>query len=125
MENTFDYLIGKSITGLEVKSDYEQYLLINDGSKLQITCAEYVDCCGYNDIEVTIPDGFDFNDNVITKIDFEEDEEGWGECGSVKLGIFANDKNITVEGSYGSGSGWGYGQFVEIEVIKPSKENGE
>lgn len=114
--NDFKELIGKSVTGFEQVSECEAYLNISDGSRVEILCNDYCDCCGWNDFEVAIPEGFDFSDNVITKVDYNETEDHYDAAGVVTLGIFTNDAKINVEGAYGSGSGWGYGQFVTIAI---------
>ena len=116
-----EFLIGKSVTGYKYVSEDEAYLELNDGSLLEVSCDPAPDCCGYNDFSVNIPDGFDFSDNVITKVEYEE-VDGYGDEGSISVGIFTNDTRIDIEGEWGSGSGWSYGQFVSIECIVPNKE---
>lgn len=115
--NDFKELIGKSVTGFEQVSESEAYLTISDGSRVEILCNDYCDCCGWNDFEVTIQEGFDFSDNVITKVDYNATGDHYDAAGVVKLGIFTNDAKINVEGAFGSGSGWSYGQFVSIAII--------
>lgn len=115
--NDFKELIGKSVTGFEQVSDCEAYLNISDGSRVEILCNDYCDCCGWNDFEVAIQEGFDFSDNVITKVDYNGAEDHYDVAGTVTLGIFTNDAKINVEGAFGSGSGWDYGQFVSIDIV--------
>lgn len=51
------------------------------------------------------------------KVDYVEEEDSCEASGTVTLGVFTNNATITVEGSYGSGSGWDYGQFVSIKLV--------
>ena len=115
--NNYDELIGKSIVGM-VETEYATKLMLNDGTSLVVSCDPEPDCCGWNDFEVTLPEGFDFTDNVITKVVDNSEEDPYGWAGTVSIGIFTNDSTINIEGEYGSGSGWGYGQYVEVEIIK-------
>lgn len=115
----FNNLIGKSVVGFEFLNDCENYLLISDGSKVKLECESYPGCCGYNDFTVSIPEGFDFNDNIILNVKYqEEDYDEYGCEGAVTLGIFTNRGDITTEGEFGSRSGWDYGQFVEFSILE-------
>jgi len=119
----FDDLVGLSVIGVDTSDENHQYLKISDGRLVQIeTAPDYeLDCCGYNEAKIKIPESFDFNDNVITKVEYNDN----GKIGEydptdyVHLGIFASNKVINIDGEAGSGSGWNYGQFVEIDVIAP------
>ena len=116
-DNMFNTLIGKSIIGFESETEDKAWLLISDGSKVEIERNPEPDCCGGNDFTVDIPKEFDFNDNIIMKVDYVEEEDSCEASGTVTLGVFTNNATITVEGSYGSGSGWDYGQFVSIKLV--------
>ncbi|UYB00665.1 hypothetical protein GMNKNHGO_00038 [Enterococcus phage vB_Efa29212_3e] len=115
--SNYDELIGKSVIALEYAEDgCEASLVLNDGSRLKVSCNPEPDCCGYNDFEVILPDGFDFTDNIITKVE-DNSEECYGGS-TVRIGIFTNDARIVIEGDYGSGSGWNYGEYVDVEIVK-------
>lgn len=112
-------LVGKSIVSAqESENGTTIELVLSDGGTIVAQCSEYVDCCGYNSIQLAMPDGFDFADNVITKVEHEGDN---GTEASFKLGIFTSDTRmkeaeITLEGEAGSGTGWNYGQYVELLI---------
>ena len=116
-----ELLIGKSVVSCEYKDDSTGIIELNDGTKLEKSSNPYPDCCGYNDFSISVPDSFDFNDNVITKVTYSC--EDWSPQGSIELGIFSNNTEIKVEGDWGSGSGWDYGQFVELNVLLPDDKN--
>lgn len=112
----FEELIGKSVKSVEeVDGDIE--IVFTDGTKI-MTEVGNPDCCGYNGIDVLVSEDFDFSDNFVTRVEYNEDER-YGDGETVSLGIFSNNASINLEGSYGSGSGYYYGQFVSIELYNP------
>lgn len=119
MDENIEGLVGKSVIGFEQLSETSAKLLISDGIELEVSCNPEPDCCGYNDFNVVIPDGFDFEDNIIVKVEDKSYDNGGEDSGNVSLGIFTNHLGINIEGYYGSGSGWSYGQFVDIQVHYP------
>lgn len=73
------------------------------------------DCCGYAEITNTLLyASSDKNNPVITKVERDEDSDGYSE--TVVLTLFGIDKDLaTVKTTCGSGSGWCYGATVSVQ----------
>lgn len=119
--NDYNVLVGKSVKDIITdRRDNSFSIIFKDGTILEANVG-YPDCCGYNEVDYFVDNGFDFNDNVVTKVEYSE-SEGYDADGYVQLGIFSNDLKINIEGNYGSGSGWNYGQYVELTIMVKDNE---
>lgn len=103
-------LIGKRVIAIE-----SDKVRLHDGTVLKLK-SENGDCCGYGEFEI-LNEGFDFEDNVITKVEPETINDRFEGISSFTIGIFSNDKSIIIDGVTGSGTGWDYGQYIELELI--------
>jgi hypothetical protein len=107
----------QELVGGKIISHGTEGLLVQKGDKLyDVTLYEtpehILDCCGYNYWEVE--DHIDLNDNVITKIEFDKYDED--DVDHITLNVFTNIPAFEVHGEAGSGSGWDYGQCVDVEI---------
>lgn len=105
-------MVGKRVIAIE-----SDKVRLHDGTVLKIK-GDDGDCCGYGDFDI-FNNGFDFEDNVITKVVPESIDDCFEGTSSFIIGIFSNDKSITIDGATGSGSGWDYGQYIELELVIP------
>lgn len=109
--------IAELLVGRKVVEVQDPVLRLDDGTELVLRGNEGGCSCGAGDYELTSLNGVD---NVITRVEFEDDPDGddMAGAGFYKIFVYAENERInlaTFEGSDGNGY-YGTGYTIEVNA---------